>query len=242
MHTYKRVRFVLATAMLSPLILASAGATVAAAADAAPPPGPYYRGRLPPPPPPPLPLPYYNWTGLYVGVHAGIGWADPGFGDTASGFIGGGQIGYNFQINPWWVLGLEAEISGSGVNNSFATFGPIAESINWNSLTTLTPRLGYAVDNWLIYGKVGGAWANVSVNATSFGVPIAAGGTTGAFVAGIGAEYAFWNNWSAKIEYDIFDFGNNPGTFVTGNSVTFQALKFGVNYRFGGPGPWWQGY
>jgi outer membrane immunogenic protein len=240
MHTYKLVRFVLATAMLSLLIVASAGAILVEAADAQPM-GPCC-GRLPPPPPPPPPpLPFYNWTGLYVGVHAGVGWADPGFGNTAGGFIGGGQIGYNFQINPWWVLGLEADISGSSVKNGFATFGPLAASFSWNSLTTLTPRLGYAFDNWLIYGKVGGAWADVSVSATSFGVPFAtAGGTASAFVAGIGAEYAFWNNWSAKIEYDVFDFGSNPGTFVTGNSVTFQAVKFGVNYRFGGPGPWWQ--
>jgi outer membrane immunogenic protein len=40
---------------------------------------------------PPSPIPFvYNWTGFYAGAHAGVGWSD---GD--SGFIGGGQVGFN---------------------------------------------------------------------------------------------------------------------------------------------------
>jgi hypothetical protein len=65
-------------------------------------------------------------------------------------------------------LGLEADISGSGIKNNLASigtpFGPITANFNWNSLTTLAPRFGYASDNWLVYGKVGGAWADVSVS------------------------------------------------------------------------------
>jgi outer membrane immunogenic protein len=224
MHTYKLTKLVLATALLSPVILAS-GTIVSEAADA--PRAPAYRA-LPPPPP------FYNWTGLYVGVHAGGGWADLGVGDTGSGFIGGGQIGYNYQINQW-VWGLEADVSGSGIKNNLATFGPITADFNWNSLVTLTPRLGYAFDSWLVYGKVGGAWADVSVSINGpFGFGSSAGGTASGWVAGVGAEYAFRNNWSAKIEYNHFDFGSDGGTFITGNSVTLDAVKAGVNYRFGG--------
>src|SRR5215470_18901965 len=101
MHTYKFTRFVLATALLSPVILAS-GTIVSEAADAS---------RAPPYRAPPPPLPFYVWTGLYVGVHVGGGWADLGVGDTGSGFIGGGQVGYNYQISPQWVLGVEADVS-----------------------------------------------------------------------------------------------------------------------------------
>src|SRR5437879_3177074 len=108
MHTYKLTKLVLATALLSTVILAS-GTIVSEAADA--PRAPAYRA-------PPPPLPFYNWTGLYVGVHVGGGWADLGVGDTGSGFIGGGQVGYNYQINPQWVVGVEAEISGSGIKNN----------------------------------------------------------------------------------------------------------------------------
>src|SRR6266849_1215716 len=102
MSKYRSLKLSLAAVML-----ASASA-VSQAADA--PRGPAYR-------PPPPPIPYYIWTGFYVGVHAGGGWADLGVGDTGSGFIGGGQVGYNYQINPQWVLGVEAEISGSGIKN-----------------------------------------------------------------------------------------------------------------------------
>src|SRR6266446_5745211 len=143
MHTYKLTNLVLATALLSPVILAPA-TIVSEAADAPRPPA--YRA-------PPPPLPFYNWTGLYVGVHVGGGWADLGVGDTGSGFIGGGQVGYNYQINQW-VWGLEAEVSGSGIKNNLLAigtpFGPITANFNWNSLVTLTPRVGYAFDNWLV--------------------------------------------------------------------------------------------
>jgi Outer membrane protein beta-barrel domain len=58
-------------------------------------------------------------------------------------------------------------------------------------------------------------------------------------VVGVGAEYAFWNNWSAKVEYNHFDFGGDSGTFIIGNTVTLNTVKAGINYRFGGPGgPW----
>src|SRR5258708_38666727 len=206
MHTYKLTKLVLATALLSPVILAS-GTIVSEAADA--PRAPAYRA-------PPPPLPFYNWTGLYVGVHVGGGWADLGVGDTGSGFIGGGQIGYNYQINQW-VWGLEADVSGSGIKNNLATFGPFTANFNWNSLTTLTPRFGYAFDNWLVYGKVGGAWADVSVSVNApFGFSSSAGGTASGWVVGVGTEYAFRNNWRAKIGYNHLDFGRDGGTFIPG--------------------------
>jgi outer membrane immunogenic protein len=93
MRTYKLMRLVCATAMFSPIMLA--GTTIVSkAADA--PRAPAYRA-----PPPPL---FYNWTGFYAGVHAGGGWADLGIGDTGTGFIGGGQVGFNYQVNQWvWV-------------------------------------------------------------------------------------------------------------------------------------------
>jgi outer membrane immunogenic protein len=227
MRTHKLMRLVFATAMFSPVMLA--GATIVSKAADAPRPPAY------PMPPPPL---FYNWTGIYAGVHAGGGWADLGVGDTGTGFIGGGQVGFNYQVNQW-VWGLEADISGSGIKNNLASigtpFGPITANFNWNSLTTLAPRFGYASDSWLVYGKVGGAWADVSVSVNApFGFSSSAGGTASGWVAGVGAEYAFRNNWSAKVEYDHFDFGNDGGTFITGNTVTLNTVKAGVNYRFGG--------
>ena len=58
--------------------------------------------------------PYYPaiWQGLYGGVNVGWGWS----GD-ASGGVGGGQIGYNWQASPIWVVGLEADIQGAFKKN-----------------------------------------------------------------------------------------------------------------------------
>jgi outer membrane immunogenic protein len=78
-------------------------ASVSAASEAAD----AVRGPAYAPPPPVMPL-IYNWTGFYVGGHLGVGWADGG----SSGFLGGGQVGFNYQFNPQWVLGVEADIAG----------------------------------------------------------------------------------------------------------------------------------
>lgn len=61
------------------------------------------------------PAPIYNWTGFYIGAHGGYGWSnfsgDGTFGPgsaTAKGFLGGGQLGYNYQIGQF-VIGAEAD-------------------------------------------------------------------------------------------------------------------------------------
>lgn len=226
MNTYKLVRCVLAAGSLS-LVIVESQTAVSTAAD------------LPTAYPAPAAPQFYNWTGLYVGAHAGGGFSNLGVGSTGSGVIGGGQVGYNYQVNRW-VWGIEADFAGSGVKNNLASldtvFGSITANFNWNSLATVTPRVGYAFDNWLVYGKAGGAWADVSVSVNAFGLGSSAGGTASGWVAGVGAEYAFRNNWSAKVEYDHFGFGSDASIFSTGSSVGFDAIKVGVNYRFGGWG------
>src|SRR5438093_1501144 len=149
----------------------------------------------------------YDWTGFYAGGHIGGGWLSDGNG----GFLGGGQVGFNYQVRQW-VFGVEADLSAA------------SGDLNWTS--TLAARFGYAVDRWLVYGKVGGAWANIdfptyegTVSRTSSGL-----------LLGVGAEYAFQNNWSAKIEYNRMNVDRDV-----------DVIKFGVNYRFGlnpFPGRW----
>jgi outer membrane immunogenic protein len=95
------IKLGLATAML-----ASAPA-VSDAADAVR--APVYRA------PPPIPF-VYNWTGFYAGGHVDVGWSD-GDGGGSLGFLGGGQVGFNYQINQW-VLGVEADISGTTIKDS----------------------------------------------------------------------------------------------------------------------------
>jgi outer membrane immunogenic protein len=92
---------------------------------------------------PPPPAPVYGWTGWYIGGNIGYSWGDartdvagsattvalpfffggfPGnnvaFADSntarLNGVIGGGQVGYNYQLSPKWVLGIEADIRELG--------------------------------------------------------------------------------------------------------------------------------
>src|SRR5215468_3710914 len=216
MSKYRLTMFGLAAVMLTSV------SAVSEAADA--PRGPAYR---PPPPPPP----FYSWTGLYVGVHVGGGWADLGIGDTGSGFLGGGQIGYNYQISPQWVLGVEADIAGTtikdGVNASFvfssapgfpSAIATTEASVKLDWLSTFAARFGYAFDRWLVYGKAGGAWAHATANISSSVVVPGFGGVGGGgtidrsvsgWMLGFGTEYALWDGWTAKIEYNMIDFGND---------------------------------
>lgn len=215
MQTKKLFKLVLVTTALSSVMLASA-ATISSAADV---PRRAYVYREPPPP-----LPYYLWTGFYVGAHVGGGWFDAsdGFGDSisASGFVGGGQVGYNYQIGNW-VWGAEFDASGSAVSTNL-----YGASFNVDSVETLTAKGGYAFDRWLVYGKFGGGWANVSVSVPYYSV----GGTGTAAVFGVGTEYALTPNWSAKVEYNVLDFGSSD----FGGTTTFQTIKAGVNYKFNG--------
>jgi len=175
--------------------------------------------------PPPIPF-VYNWTGFYGGVHLGTGWSD---GAGGSGLLGGGQVGYNYQIDRHWVLGVEGEFSGTNISDSVTVTGPFggmtaSSGLDW--VSTVAVRGGYAFDRWFIYGKVGGAWAHASgsVNIGGFGT-ISINETVSGSVVGVGAEYALQNNWSAKVEYDSMDFGSGVDRF--------NVLKAGVNYRFG---------
>jgi outer membrane immunogenic protein len=77
--------------------------------------------------PPPVPVAVFNWTGFYVGAHVGGGWGDKdwvavGVGPLGShdidGFLGGGQIGFNYQVGAW-VLGAEVDFSWADLDGSF---------------------------------------------------------------------------------------------------------------------------
>jgi len=227
MRKYQLRKLRLAAVMLTSACAASEAADVSG--------GPAY-----PPPPPPIPL-VYNWTGFYAGAHVGAGWSDGSGG--SGGFVGGGQVGFNYQINQW-VLGVEGDLAGTTIKDSVnaTVVGPGAvitgnaeASLDW--VSTLAPRVGYAFNNWLVYGKVGGAWAHGSGTATTAINGMQVGSisvdeTVSGWMLGVGAEYALWDNWTAKIEYNMMDFGSG-GPFADNK---FNVIKAGINYRFGGAG------
>src|SRR6516165_1754793 len=151
-------------------------------------------------PPAPPPAPVYNWTGWYAGVNAGASMGSvktdfniapvhgvivggvndsgrfsiPGFAgsDTVypDGFIGGGQIGYNWQFSPIWVVGLEADFQGAvekdhnTLTNSFS--GPGFIFPNGNAPVVGTTVLDYATKiEWFgtVRGRIGYVWGNGNV-------------------------------------------------------------------------------
>ena len=82
----------------------------------------------------PIMVPMYNWTGFYIGLNAGYSWGRQendlvvtatgatlfSNSDHLNGFIGGGQIGYNWQVNQW-VFGLEADFKGRAKSRTGAS-------------------------------------------------------------------------------------------------------------------------
>jgi outer membrane immunogenic protein len=157
-----------------------------------------------------------------------------------SGFIGGGQIGYNWQVNQF-VLGVEADAVGTGLNGSTAsasrTIGapifavPVTQTvtvdfghIEW--MASFRGRAGFAVDRALFYVSGGAAVAEFGGSTTTLvngpGINIPAGSfsasnggstTRWGWTVGGGIEWAFSQNWSVAGEYRHTDFGNRDTTF-----------------------------
>lgn len=175
----------------------------------------------------------YNWSGLYVGAHAGYGWADKFWQQTATnnpvlpldrsinsasvdGFLGGAQLGVNWQTGAW-VFGVEGDWSWTNADGCaghavFILYSACAD-VNWYA--TVTGRVGYAWDALLVYVKGGVAFADEDHVFRFMGVPDTdrPGGTRTGWTIGAGAEYGFAPNWSVKVEYAYMDFGSESLTF-----------------------------
>ena len=181
------------------------------------------------------PVALYNWTGCYVGGHVGGAFTD----DTAtnrlgnsrshnsSGFVGGGQIGCDYQFAPGWVVGAEGRAAWTGLRESnaggvrFPALGvtvPSQFTVSNDFLASATARLGYSfAAPWLLYVKGGAAWTNEKVDDAFISPPgTAAAGlfvdpststTRTGWTVGSGVEWAFARNWSATLEHDFYDFG-----------------------------------
>jgi outer membrane immunogenic protein len=229
----------------------------------------------PPPPPPRAPATYvpiapppFSWTGIYVGANGGWGWskvddtdAGPGLfgsvfpiGTTTSfsqnGWLAGGQIGFNYQINAL-VLGAEADFDASGIKNTVTIPGTVLSSNStykndW--MSTFAARFGVAADRALFYGKAGGAWTRDNFNITATDGSSA----TGIFdrwgwMLGAGIEIALTDNITFKTEYNYLNFGTNTQTLTFNtvdlvtrtitadpnqNKLTINVVKAGINVLF----------
>lgn len=177
----------------------------------------------------------YNWTGLYVGLNAGYGWADSSFGD-ADGFIGGGQIGYNWQApgSPI-VFGVEGDIQYADLNASTVVVPGITATGESNAFATIRGRIGYAWQQFLLYGTGGVAFTDTELTLAGPAGSISDDDWSTGWTLGAGLEYAMWNRWSVKLEYLYVDTGDISltlaGVPVTGD-YDFHVVRAGLNYRF----------
>jgi outer membrane immunogenic protein len=170
------------------------------------------------------PLNGYSWAGPYLGGNLGYAWGKVQNSLTKpSGFVGGAQAGYNWQMGSW-VLGLEADIQATGADDTFA---PWKFSNPW--FGTVRGRVGYAFSNIMFYGTGGLAFGEL--RGETFG--LSESHTTAGWTAGAGAEFGFAPNWSAKVEYLYVDLSNSQFT-ITGapNGYRFGVVRAGVNYHF----------
>src|SRR5580692_1325420 len=218
--------------MASAVALTAAGGQ-ALAADLPPP-------MAPPPRAPAVylpPVPYYNWTGFYVGGNLGAGFSKGSYSDTLgstfnssnsnTSFLGGGQVGVNYEFGNGVVIGAEAmfdwapntnnTISLTGAGTTPANSGTATAQLNNRWLTTATGKLGYAWDRVLLYGKGGWAWvgnSNPSFTVNNVGAAPFSSSNSNNFgwTAGLGVEWAFAGNWSARAEWDYVRLQNQSFT------------------------------
>ncbi len=214
---------------------------------------------------PAAPVSAYNWTGCYIGGNLGGGWsrqdqhrtdrigvgaaapADYGS-ETDSGFVGGGQVGCDYQFAATWVVGIRGQFDWASLSGSHAlpTFPTFTMHDKTTSFGTGTVRLGYSVQpTVLVYGQGGVAWIRNkdTLLQPNGSLSESASWTEIGWTVGGGVEWAFAPNWSVFAEYNYMDFGTNsiqfnaaPGLVPVGEHIhvkqTVQTILVGLNYRF----------
>jgi outer membrane immunogenic protein len=209
------------------------------------------------------PAPVFSWTGFYVGAEFGGQWGKNSTelvnnftGNTiaatgsynTSGVVGGGLIGYNYQINQF-VLGIEGDLTGSSNQGRFSTLDAFGFRASQNSQygfgAGVRGRLGWALDHTLIYAT--GGWAYETIDQTYTNefvnnfVQQRISTDRSGYTVGGGVEYAFNYNWSARLEYRWTDYGKYVSNF--GNVVSIQqhptdnTVQAALIYHFAAPAP-----
>jgi outer membrane immunogenic protein len=200
------------------------------------------------------PLPVYGWNGAYVGANFGIGIArndtdmpfstinnttgtrtavldDEQFKLNPLGAVGGGQVGYNWQVARNFLLGVETDIQGTTQRQSVCmNCGPIVgqgtigttldQRIEW--FGTLRGRVGLVSGPVLYYATAGLAYGHVTTDERVDTIPFLTGVSTQAkfgqtkvgWTAGGGTEAHLFGNWSVKAEYLYVDLSNVSGNVV----------------------------
>ena len=173
----------------------------------------------------------FDWTGFYLGVGGGYGATTTEDLDMKGGFAGG-QVGYNFQTGNL-VLGVEGDFHWANIERTIGV-GIADASATIQSFGTVRGRVGFAADQFMLYGTGGVAFANNKLSAGVPGFTLSDAQWHVGWTAGAGVEVAFNRNWSGKVEYLYSGFSSADyfnGTIASGE-VELSTVKVGVNYRF----------
>ncbi len=207
------------------------------------------------------PTPAFSWTGFYVGADIGGAFSSTSLNNTftgmnshsldTSGVMGGGYVGYNYQLNQNFVLGLEGDFQGTSASQSSSWLDPSVgvafterNSLDW--LASINGRLGISYDRALFYAIGGAAWAgtSASLSVTAAAIPLASSSTTlTGYDIGGGVEYAFTPNWLGRVEYRYYDFGNYNMSAAAYTLTPFRlqtsvnTFRVGLAYLFNAPAP-----
>ena len=190
-----------------------------------------------------------NWSGFYVGLHGGYGWADldddddgVDFGDAdLEGAVIGGQIGVNWQWN-MFVLGVEGDASWSGIDDEddFDFADGDEETLGFDWLASVRGRLGLGWDRFMIYGTGGVAFTEFNTEGFT---GTDEGETEVGWVAGGGGEFLVTDNVSVGVEYlhyefdDVFEdtpVGGPTESIDTSADVIRGRVNVKFNSLFGG--------
>ena len=211
------------------------------------------------------------WTGFYTGVNFGLGgyrYSYPGNGpqpngaigtdstvNTSSGFFGGLQAGYNFQLQNNRLIGAEADFQWSSTASNYSRVD-MRTDYEWDLrktqlryFGTLRARLGYAFGPIVPYLTGGAAYGRTSALDEEGGDVangVAEPTTTGraasvkwGWTVGAGVEYAVDASWRVKAEYLLVDLGTMKAIDHAGTVYQLETrshtMRVGLNYVWGNP-------
>ncbi len=158
-----------------------------------------------------------------------------------NGFIGGGQLGYNWQRDRW-VFGLEGDIQFSnerGSGDVCTVAGcPVGSTVftrdyklDW--FGTARGRVGFLpAERILLYATGGLAYGGFSGSSSTLPMNIGTWSETNVgWTVGAGAEAALGSNWSIKFEYLYMDLGNVGGSSANTTAATNLANTPGQGFN-----------
>ncbi|WP_395662702.1 outer membrane protein [Aestuariivirga sp.] len=190
-----------------------------------------------------------SWTGPRVGIVGGYGWGKADYEGTGllaedesgsvdiQGAMLGGLIGYDYGLSNGLVVGVVGDLSWLNLEGSDCQGLAGCEyelQTEIDALGTLRGRIGFGLDNLLVYGTGGLAVGHVDVSVEGYDGSDSK--TMYGWTGGAGVEYRISDPVTIGIEYLYIDLGESEFDFGSGTGVdvgvTSQAVRGSLNFKF----------